>query len=230
MYVACCIYGCPVILRFLYCIFCLVRAAAKAKGSHLRVHFKNTVEVMNAVRGMKLERAKQYMKNVLAHKEAVPFTHFQGGRGRHAQVRTMLATSALRIWLLANCLFATFRISLQAKNMNAPGSLAGWPVSACKLVLNLLENAEANAESKNLDVANLYVQHAQANAAVKGRRRTYRAHGRINPYMRVPSHIELILTEKPEVVAKPADAVQPRLFRAKLAARQRGKVPVGGAK
>jgi large subunit ribosomal protein L17e len=113
--------------------------------------------------------------------------------------------------------------------MKTPGSLAGWPKNACKMVLNLLENAEANAESKNLDLANVVVQHAQANAAMKGRRRTYRAHGRINPYMRVPSHIELILTEKAEAVAKPAEPAQPRQFKAKLAARKRGKVPVGGA-
>lgn len=37
------------------------------------------------------------------------------------------------------------------------------------------------------------------------RRRTYRAHGRINPYMSSPCHIELTLTEKEEVVAKPTD-------------------------
>jgi large subunit ribosomal protein L17e len=78
----------------------LNRAAAKAKGSHLRVHFKNTVEVVNAIRGMKLERAKAYLKNVLEHKEAVPFTHFKGGRGRHAQVRTI---APRRVKLSATC-------------------------------------------------------------------------------------------------------------------------------
>ncbi|GFU24372.1 60S ribosomal protein L17 [Trichonephila clavipes] len=40
--------------------------------------------------------------------------------------------------------------------------------------------------------------------APKMRRRTYRAHGRINPYMSSPSHSEVILSEKEEVVAKPA--------------------------
>ncbi|KAF2292880.1 hypothetical protein GH714_029574 [Hevea brasiliensis] len=34
------------------------------------------------------------------------------------------------------------------------------------------------------------------------RRRTYRAHGRINPYMSSPCHIELILSEKEEPVKK----------------------------
>ncbi|RCN26129.1 hypothetical protein ANCCAN_28151 [Ancylostoma caninum] len=39
------------------------------------------------------------------------------------------------------------------------------------------------------------------------RRRTYRAHGRINPYMSSPCHIEVILTEKEDVVAKPSDDI-----------------------
>jgi large subunit ribosomal protein L17e len=30
------------------------------------------------------------------------------------------------------------------------------------------------------------------------RRRTYRAHGRINPYMSSPAHIEMILVEREE--------------------------------
>ena len=34
------------------------------------------------------------------------------------------------------------------------------------------------------------------------RRRTYRAHGRINPYMSSPCHIEVILVEKEQVFAK----------------------------
>lgn len=45
----------------------------------------------------------------------------------------------------------------------------------------------------------------QVNRAPCLRRRTYRAHGRINPYMSSPCHIEVILTEKEEVVAKAAE-------------------------
>ena len=32
------------------------------------------------------------------------------------------------------------------------------------------------------------------------RRRTYRAHGRINPYMSSPCHIEVCLVEKEQVI------------------------------
>jgi large subunit ribosomal protein L17e len=34
------------------------------------------------------------------------------------------------------------------------------------------------------------------NRAMRQRRRTYRAHGRVNPYMSSPCHIELVLSEK----------------------------------
>ncbi|KAM7251771.1 hypothetical protein ACFE04_023654 [Oxalis oulophora] len=66
----------------------------------------------------------------------------------------------------------------------------------------LLKNAESNAEVKGLDADALYISHIQVNQAQKQRRRTYRAHGRINPYMSSPCHIELILSEKEEPVRK----------------------------
>ena len=80
-----------------------------------------------------------------------------------------------------------------------------WPEKSCRFVLDLLQNAESNAESQNLDVESLVVSHIQANMAPKLRRRTYRAHGRINAYMSSPSHIELILSAKPEPVARAAE-------------------------
>lgn len=49
---------------------------------------------------------------------------------------------------------------------------------------------------KGLDVDNLHITHIQVNKAMQQRRRTYRAHGRINPYMSSPCHVELVLSEK----------------------------------
>lgn len=178
------------------------KKVAKAKGAHLRVHFKNVVEVAAAVKNMPLQRAKKYLAAVLEHKEAIPIRNSKGGRGRHAQ----------------------------AKAFNTPGSLCFWPKNASKVVLGLLENAEANAVSKGLDTKDLVVKHAQANQAPKGRRRTYRAHGRIGPYMSVPAHVELVLESKPakavEKAAEKDGKTAPRLFRKRLAAKFR--VAVGG--
>ena len=48
----------------------------------------------------------------------------------------------------------------------------------------------------------------QVNAARTTRRRTYRAHGRINAYVCTPSNIEIIATLKAEQVAKAAGGKQ----------------------
>ncbi|KAJ6771474.1 RIBOSOMAL PROTEIN L17A [Salix koriyanagi] len=84
---------------------------------------------------MPLGKAKRYLEDVMAHKQAIPFRRFCGG-------------------------------------------------------------------VKGLDVDALYISHIQVNQAQKQRRRTYRAHGRINPYMSSPCHIELTLSEKEEPVKK----------------------------
>merc|ERR1719350_2390329 len=147
--------------------------AAKAKGSHLRVHFKNTREAANAIKHMHLRRAVKFLKNVMNKKEIVPFTRFRGDVGRKAQCKQ---------W----------------------GACQGrWPKKSAEFLLQLLKNAESNAEFKGLDTDHLVVDHIQVNAAPKMRRRTYRAHGRINPYMSSPCHVELVLAERDTAVAKP---------------------------
>uniref|UniRef100_A0A8C8SHG1 Uncharacterized protein n=1 Tax=Pelusios castaneus TaxID=367368 RepID=A0A8C8SHG1_9SAUR len=47
----------------------------------------------------------------------------------------------------------------------------------------------------------------QVNKALKMRRRTYRAHDHINPSMSPPCRIEMILTEKEQIVPKPEEEV-----------------------
>ena len=96
---------------------------------------------------------------------------------------------------------------------------ARWPAKSVKFVQGLLQNAAANAEAKGLDATKLYVSHIQVNQAPKQRRRTYRAHGRINKYESSPCHIELVLTEKEETVKK---AVEKKLVR--YTSRQRGRI------
>ena len=62
---------------------------------------------------------------------------------------------------------------------------------------------QSNAELTGLDVDSLVIEHIQVNKAPKMWLRTYRAHGRINPYTSSPCHIEMILTEKEQIVPKP---------------------------
>ena len=58
------------------------------------------------------------------------------------------------------------------------------------------------SQVKGLDTEALQISHIQVNRAQQQRRRTYRAHGRTNPYMSSPCHVELILSEKTAAVAK----------------------------
>ena len=53
-------------------------------------------------------------------------------------------------------------------------------MKSAAILLQLLKNAESNAEVKMLNTDSLVVDHVQVNRAAKMRRRTYRAHGRIN--------------------------------------------------
>ncbi|MCJ1346008.1 60S ribosomal protein L17 [Peltigera leucophlebia] len=164
--------------------------SARARGAYLRVSFKNTRETAQAINGWKLSRALTYLDNVINHKEAVPMRRYAGSTGRSAQGKQ-------------------FGVSL-----------ARWPVKSAEFLLGLLKNAEANADTKGLDTGNLIVKHIQVNQAPKQRRRTYRAHGRINPYMSNPCHIELILTEDEEVVQKGPHVANKEPVR--LNSRQRG--------
>ena len=45
----------------------------QAKGSDLRVHFKNTREAAMAIKNMELVKAKDYLQAVLEHKRVIPF-------------------------------------------------------------------------------------------------------------------------------------------------------------
>merc|ERR1712140_92073 len=156
--------------------------AAKARGSNLRVHFKNTRETAQAIKKMPLNRATTYLKNVIAQKEIIPFRRFMGGVGRHAQ----------------------------AKVHSTSGTQGRWPKKSAEFLLHLLKNAESNAEYKGLDADHLVVDHIQVNRAPKMRRRTYSAHGRINPYMSSPCHIEVVLVEKEQAFAKvPSTTAEP---------------------
>ena len=164
--------------------------SCKARGSYLTVHFKNAREVGAAIKNMSLLKAERYLNDVIAHKQAVAFTRYNGGVGRHAQ----------------------------GHSIKAPGNQCRWPKAACKFFLVLLNNLKANGEAKGLNVKNLTISHVQVNHAPVMRRRTYRAHGRVCPYLRHPAHIEMMCTEAdPSVQKNSSKPVHRRMTRKQLA-------------
>ncbi|KAM0787564.1 hypothetical protein ACM66B_003634 [Microbotryomycetes sp. NB124-2] len=134
-----------------------------SKGTYLRVHFKNTRETAAALQGLDLAKALTYLEDVQAHRQCIPYRRFNGAVGRTAQAKRH-------------------------------GVVQGrWPVKSAKFLAGLLKNAQANAEVNGLDVNELQVRNIVVQQAPKTHRRTYRAHGRINPYKGHPCHIEIIL-------------------------------------
>lgn len=80
---------------------------------------------------MPLKRAVAYLKNVIGMKECVPFRRFNGGVGRCAQAKQFGTTQGR------------------------------WPKKSAEFLLQLLRNAESNADNRGLDVDRLLVEHIQ---------------------------------------------------------------------
>ena len=163
--------------------------AASCRVDDLRAHYKNTYETARACRGLMLTRAIQYLERCLEHKSIVPFRRYTGGPGRHAMCK-------------------------QVNHHNGR-----WPEKSIKHVIALLRNLKSNAEAKGLDVEKCQISHVATQRAVQGRRRTYRAHGRISPYLSSNCHVEFHVVEKSGDVAR-ADKQEVRLTK-KQAASQR---------
>lgn len=92
---------------------------------------QNTHETAQAIKHMPLRRAQRFLKSVVEKKECVPFRRFNGGVGRCAQAKQWGTTQGR------------------------------WPKKSADFLLQLLKNAESNAEYKGLDVDRLVIDHIQ---------------------------------------------------------------------
>lgn len=158
----------------------LLFLAAKCRVDDLRAHFKNTYETARACKGMELLKAIAYIEDVMVKKNLIPFRRFTGGPGRHAMCK------------------------------NIGHHNGRYPYKSSKHVLGLLNNLKSNAEAQSLDPEKCVITHVCTQRAVSGRRRTYRAHGRISPYLSSNCHVEFHVTEKSDQVER-ADKAQVRV-------------------
>ena len=172
---------------------------AKARAFDVKASYKNTYEAAKMMKGKTIQQTRDYFEAVLDHKRCVPFTKYNGGVSRTAQAREFKKTQGR------------------------------WPEKAIRNLLELLKNLEANAIKDQLNLDTLIIRHVQVNRAQCGRRRTYRAHGRITPYMSNPCHVEVWATEEATKVAKP-DQKAERVYSLKKIGKQRVRrfLKVGG--
>jgi len=71
-----------------------------------------------------------------------------------------------------------------------------FPFNASKMIKTVLDNAEANAEFKGLDVDRLRIIHAAAHRGRKIRGYIPRARGRSTPSFKPLTHLEIVLEEE----------------------------------
>ena len=121
---------------------------------------------------MLLNKAEEYLKDVLDHKRCVPFSRYDHSVGR--------CSAAIQFGL----------------------TKGRYPEKSVRIMLNLLKNAKANAETKKLNIEKTIIKNVLVNHATEGRRRTYRAHGSINAYCSSNCHVDIICEELKEPVKK----------------------------
>lgn len=78
--------------------------------------------------------------------------------------------------------------------------LVGWPSGrypqkAAKAILNVLDNAEANAEYKGLGAENLKIQHISSHRGFVIKGGIPRAFGRATPFNTPTTHVQIVLEE-----------------------------------
>lgn len=133
---------------------------AKAFGRDLPISLKDSVNLCRALKGMKLNDAKDFLEDVIKKKRAVPYFRYLD--------------------------------SISHRRGIGPGR---YPVKEAKYILKVLENAEANAENKDLDTDSLYIMHIAAHKGRVFKTYTPRAYGRATEIRRDRVHIEVILEE-----------------------------------
>ncbi|MEM1951109.1 MAG: 50S ribosomal protein L22 [Candidatus Nitrosocaldus sp.] len=144
------------------------------KSKHVRasirevdISHKHAIEICNAIKGMRLEKAKEYLEKVVAKEIPVPFRHYHTKVGHRSE--------------------------LKGKNAFPAGR---YPVKAAREILRLLENLEANSEYKGMDLDRVTIIHACAYPGVKIRKFIPRAFGRSSARFNTLTHVELVAAEK----------------------------------
>ncbi|MEB3806888.1 MAG: 50S ribosomal protein L22 [Desulfurococcales archaeon] len=139
---------------------------AKAVMWDIPVHPKIMREVAEAIKGMWLGEAREYLRRVIKMEEAVPFRR---AHGKQAHRRGL------------------------ADRWGWP--IGRYPVKAAKYMLKLVNNVENNAAQKQLDVERLKIIHVAAHKGLTLKRWMPRAYGRASPKNRIHSHVEIVVEE-----------------------------------
>lgn len=138
-------------------------SVGRARGVEIPMSPKKTYEVLNAIRGQPLERARRILEEAASLEHAIPFRRYNQETAHHRGT--------------------------------GPGR---FPVKVARQVLQVLKNAEENAEYDSLDTDRLFVKIA---ASSRGRIRKAsmpRAQGRATAWNEQTTNVEIVLAERKE--------------------------------
>lgn len=136
---------------------------ARARGVELPISPKKTYELLNAIRGLSLDRARDLLEAVTRRERAIPFRRYNQETAHKRGI--------------------------------GPGR---YPQKVAKTVLQLLQNAEANAEFEGLDADRLVVRVAASSRGKIRKASMPRAQGRATPWNEQTTHVEIVLAETAE--------------------------------
>lgn len=136
---------------------------ARARGIELPMSPKKTYEVLNAIRGLPLEKAREALEDAIALRRAVPFRRYNQETAHHTGV--------------------------------GPGR---FPKKVAKNLLQVLQNAESNAEYEGMDTDQLVVRVASCARGRIQKANMPRAHGRATAWNEQTTNVEIVLAERSE--------------------------------
>ncbi len=138
---------------------------AIASGRDLNISLKEAYEVLNVIRGMRLDEARRLLEEVIALKQPIPFKRYNKKVPHHR---------GLERWKWPS---------------------GRYPVKVCRELIKILDNVENNAINKGLDPERLKIIHAAAQKGPVLKKYTPRAFGRATRWFRRLTHIEIAVME-----------------------------------
>ncbi|MEL9929607.1 MAG: 50S ribosomal protein L22 [Sulfolobales archaeon] len=142
---------------------------AKALGRELPISFKESEEIAKVIKGMKLDKAIEYLERVIQLRDYVPMSRHNKQLAHHRGVSER---------------FPRWRIPV-----------GRYPVKAARYILRVLRNARNNAEEKGLNPEALVIVHAAAHRGRYLKRYMPRAFGRATPKFRSYTNFEVVVKE-----------------------------------
>ncbi|MFX1489165.1 MAG: 50S ribosomal protein L22 [Promethearchaeota archaeon] len=144
-----------------------IERTAKASGRDLRIKPKHAREICAVIKGMPVDRAKEFLEKVIQLKQSVPF--------RRSKKKL------------------PHRKDLKQFNWYA----GRYPQKAAARIYEILSAAESNGEYKGLDIDMCRIIHAASHRGRIIKRYIERARGRSTAKFKYLTHIEIVIYEFP---------------------------------